>query len=91
MNTRFTASLLFLFVISYALTAQNKPVNRENFRLRAIRTDQAVQIDDVLEEDIWTRAEITTPFFRIQPVDTGYAQAQTEVMVRMMKLTYTWV
>ncbi len=81
MNTRYSAVLLFLFVMSGALTAQNTPVNRDNFRLRAIRTTQTIRIDGVLDEDIWTRAEKTTPFFRIQPVDTGYALAQTEVMV----------
>jgi len=81
MNTRFTAILILLLVISDALTAQNIPVNRDKYRLRAIRTDQTVQIDGVLDENIWTRAEKTTPFFLIQPIDTGYALAQTEVMV----------
>ena len=81
MNTRTAAILLLLLVISSALTAQNTPVNREKYRLRALHTDQAVQIDGVLDEEIWSRAEKTTPFFRIQPIDTGYALAQTEVMV----------
>jgi len=81
MHTRFAIFLLFLFGISYALVAQNTPVNRDKYRLRAIHTGQAVQIDGILDEDIWTRAEKTTPFFRIQPIDTGYALAQTEVMV----------
>jgi hypothetical protein len=68
-------------VISYGLTAQGDPVNREQFRLRAIRTVEAVRVDGLLDEEIWTRAEPTTPFFRIQPIDTGYARAQTQVMV----------
>ncbi|MFC2090949.1 carbohydrate binding family 9 domain-containing protein, partial [Bacteroidota bacterium] len=81
MNTRLVAILLLLFVNIFELPAQDTPVNREKYRLRAIPTDQAMQIDGVMDEDIWSRAEKTTPFFRIQPIDTGYASAQTVVMM----------
>ena len=63
------------------LNAQNTPVNRNDYRLHATKISQPVSIDGVLDEEIWSRAEKTTPFFRIQPIDTGYAKAQTEVMV----------
>jgi hypothetical protein len=81
MHTRIRASLLLLFAISVVLSAQNTPVNRKDYRLRATKISQPVSIDGVLDEEIWSRADKTTPFFRIQPIDTGYAKAQTEVMV----------
>jgi len=81
MHTRIRASLLLLFAVPIVLNAQNAPVNRNDYRLHATKISQPVTIDGVLDEEIWSRAEKTTPFFRIQPIDTGYAIAQTEVMV----------
>jgi hypothetical protein len=60
---------------------QNTPVNRSDYRLKALKTDQSIKIDGILDEAIWSKAEKTSPFFRITPIDTGYAKAQTEVMV----------
>jgi len=81
MSTRSPVFLLLLFSISYTLTGQNRAVNRTNYRLHALKTDQPVEIDGILDEAIWSRAEKTSPFHRITPIDTGYAIAQTEVMV----------
>jgi hypothetical protein len=64
-----------------ALAGQNTPVNRDTFRLKAIRTDGPIQVDGFLNEPIWSRSDITGPFYRILPIDTGYARAQTEVMI----------
>lgn len=81
MNPRSSLSLLILISISGILYAQSEPVNRAAYRLTAIQTDQVIKIDGLLDEEIWSEAETTTPFFRITPIDTGYARAQTEVMV----------
>ncbi len=81
MNRRIPLSLFLLFVISYLLNGQNTPVNRADYRLQAIETDQTIEIDGILDEPIWSTAEKTSPFYRITPIDTGYAKAQTEVMV----------
>ena len=34
-----------------------------------------------MDEAIWSQVEKTSPFYRILPIDTGFAQAQTEVMI----------
>ena len=81
MNPRSSLSLLILISISGILYAQSEPVNRAAYRLQASETDQVIKIDGLLDEEIWSEAETTTPFFRITPIDTGYARAQTEVMV----------
>lgn len=73
---------LFLFFSILVITlAQGDPVNRAHYKLQAIKTDQPISIDGLLDEDIWSEAEKTSPFFRITPIDTGYAKAQTEVRV----------
>ena len=61
------------------LSGQDKAVNRSNFRLQALKTDQRIEVDGILDEAIWSRAERTTPFHRSTPIDTGYAKSQTEV------------
>ena len=81
MRTRFPAILILLFVISIVSKGQNTPVNRADYRLQAMETDQDFKIDGILDEELWSKAEKTSPFFRITPIDTGYAIAQTEVMV----------
>ena len=81
MNTRIFVTLFLLFSISILLPAQNDPVNRADYKLQAKKTDQEIRIDGVLDEVIWSMTEKTSPFFRITPSDTGYAKAQTEVMV----------
>ncbi|RLD69830.1 MAG: hydrolase, partial [Bacteroidetes bacterium] len=67
--------------ISIVSNGQNTPVNRADYRLQAMETDQTFKIDGILDEEVWSKAEKTSPFFRITPIDTGYAIAQTEVMV----------
>ncbi len=60
---------------------QTTPINRGAFRLHAKKTDHPIAVDGILDEAIWSSTEKTTPFHRILPIDTGYAQAQTEVMI----------
>jgi len=80
---RITISVLLIFFCSgfISLFGQGTPVNRENFRLQALETDQEITVDGLLDEGIWMVAEKTGPFHRITPIDTGYAKAQTEVMI----------
>ncbi len=72
----YTALLLFFF--SSSLTGQ---VNREKYVLHVHKTRQPVVVDGVLNEPCWKKAEVAENFFRILPIDTGLAKAQTEVRV----------
>ncbi len=74
----FLFGMLLLFSPGFRLPAQ---VNREKFVLHVHKTNQPVTIDGILQEPCWQTAEKTGDFFRILPVDTGLAKAQTEVMV----------
>jgi hypothetical protein len=81
MKTTILVLFLGLFTFSPSLQGQSDAVNRENYRLQASKITEDIVVDGVLDEGIWSRAERTSPFFRITPIDTGYAKAQTEVMV----------
>jgi hypothetical protein len=77
-------SLIFMACLVTSLQSlygQNLPINRDAFRLHARRTDHPIVVDGFLNEPVWMSSDKTGPFYRILPIDTGYAQAQTEVMI----------
>ncbi|MFO7934467.1 MAG: hypothetical protein R6U78_10335, partial [Bacteroidales bacterium] len=56
---------------------RNLPVNRERFRIHASPVRSGIAIDGILDEEAWSKADRATDFYRILPIDTGYARAQT--------------
>ncbi len=81
MKRNFPIFYLFLFALPSLLSGQTIPVNREKFRLPIYKTADTILVDGILEENVWTLAERADNFYRILPIDTGYANAQTEVMM----------
>ena len=71
---------LFLSEISPAL-GQSKAVNRGKYQIHIGHTDEKIDLDGILDEETWKNAEGTGKFQRVTPTDTGYAIAQTRVMV----------
>jgi Domain of unknown function (DUF5916)/Carbohydrate family 9 binding domain-like len=71
-------------IFNPSLFGQSKGVNREKYRIGIARTNGPINVDGVLDEPAWQSAETANHFQRVQPTDTGFAIAQTEV-----KLTYT--
>lgn len=64
-------------IVSHALFAQTKAVNREKYRIHISKTDEQLNIDGILDEKSWQNAEPTGKFQRVTPTDTGFAIAQT--------------
>ena len=77
-------SLLLILTFSLPLCSQTRGVNRENYRIGIKKTGKELKIDGILDEDAWQAADSAVHFQRVQPTDTGFARAQTEV-----RLTYT--
>ena len=75
--------LLCLFIISgeIVLYSQEKPVNRDKYRINISQTGETMKIDGVLNEQSWQGSETAENFTRVTPVDTGYAIAQTTVVL----------
>ena len=65
----------------YSLSGQVDRVNRDSYRIHIAKTDMEIEIDGILDEPVWSQAEKAADFHRILPIDTGYADAQTEVML----------
>lgn len=84
--------LLCLFIISgeIVLYSQEKPVNRDKYRINISQTGETMKIDGVLNEQSWQGSETAENFTRVTPVDTGYAIAQTTVVITYDK-SYLYV
>jgi hypothetical protein len=72
--------IIFLFgeVIIYS---QEKAVNRNKYRINISYTGETIKIDGELNEQAWKDSEKAVNFTRVTPVDTGYAIAQTTVVI----------
>ena len=64
-------------IVSHTLFGQTKAVNREKYRIHIFKTDEVINVDGILDENVWKSAEPTGKFQRVTPTDTGYAIAQT--------------
>jgi hypothetical protein len=74
-------SAAFLLIFNTMLFGQTKGVNRDKYRVHIAMTDKDISIDGILDEEPWQTAEKLGRFHTITPTDTGYAIAQTEVMI----------
>lgn len=73
--------LLAYFVVNLTLFSQPKGVNRDKHRIHINKTTEKITIDGLFNEEAWKTAERSGRFTRVTPTDTGYAIAQTEVML----------
>ena len=80
-NFRLFLVFYILIIGNTSLFAQMKGVNRQNYQIHINQTDKPIKIDGIFDEEPWITAEHTGKFQRVTPTDTGYAVAQTVVMV----------
>lgn len=70
--------VLFVIVLSsysFYLTAQPS----ERVELTAKKATESIKIDGILNEPVWNQAILSSPFTNKWPIDSGRAEAQTEV------------
>jgi hypothetical protein len=77
-------STTILLCLNTILFAQSKGINREKYQINIRETNNIINVDGILNESVWLSENKATHFQRVQPTDTGFAIAQTEV-----KVTYT--
>lgn len=74
-----------MIVLSFPATAliysQSKAVNRDKYIIHINEATDKIKLDGLLDEQTWKEAERSGKFQRVTPTDTGYAKAQTSVMV----------
>ena len=74
-------STVILLCFNTLLFGQSKGINREKYRINIAKTNNTINVDGILDEPVWSSADIATHFQRVLPTDTGFASAQTEVRV----------
>ena len=74
-------STVILLCFNTLLFGQSKGINREKYRINIAKTNNTINVDGILDEPVWSSADIATHFQRVLPTDTGFAIAQTEVKV----------
>jgi hypothetical protein len=74
-------STVILLCFNTLLFGQSRGINREKYRINISQTNSSINVDGVLDEPVWSSADVATHFQRVLPTDTGFAIAQTEVKV----------
>lgn len=81
LRSSLTIALLLIVCTTNSLFSQTRGINRDKYRINISQTDKPMNIDGILDEEPWNTAERAGKFQRVTPTDTGYAIAQTEVML----------
>ena len=72
--------LLFLPLLAAAQTEDAPPAsNRLNYILPIQKAKGPIDINGQLDEPDWRSGEVAADFWRVLPIDTGYADTRTEV------------
>ncbi|TAF64257.1 MAG: hydrolase [Cytophagales bacterium] len=75
MKFYFLSFLFLLLFLGHFAKAQ------KSYELNVFRTQEAINIDGVLEEETWKSAQKASDFFLTFPYDTAFAKSQTEAMI----------
>jgi uncharacterized protein DUF5916/cellulose/xylan binding protein with CBM9 domain len=81
---RLILPVVILLCLNITLFSQSRGINRDSYQINISETNSTINIDGIMDEEVWRSSEIADQFHRVLPTDTGYASAQTEV-----RLTYT--
>ncbi len=82
--------LVLLFTVAFELKAFPVKILKKDTTLNTFNKDfvyhakkmqSSIHIDGIIDETDWLLAEKATDFYRVLPVDTGYAYQQSEVFI----------
>jgi hypothetical protein len=80
-SSRVVIISLGLLCIFPLLSGQSKGINKDKYRISIKEAASEIRLDGVLDDELWQAAEKAVQFRRVEPTDTGYAIAQTEVQL----------
>src|SRR5689334_11242219 len=76
---------MYFLALLLWMAGPNDPINYETahleHRLKAVRTTNRINVDGVLNEDVWGEAPIASDFVQAEPKEGAPASEQTEVRV----------
>lgn len=70
--------IYFLFLSIFSVKAYSQKINQE-YAIRIKKAIDPIKVDGEFNEQSWQKAEVADKFFMVQPMDTSYAVAKTEV------------
>jgi hypothetical protein len=70
--------LYFLFALFFSLPVFSQKKN-EAFQLHLQKASGVIQVDGVMDESDWLKADVATDFYMVLPMDTSKARVRTEV------------
>lgn len=68
--------LVLTFINHFSVKAQKK---NEQFQIHISKAASAIKVDGIMDEEAWKNAGAAKSFYRVFPMDTGFANALTEV------------
>jgi len=74
-------SITLILCFNITVFGQTRGINRDKYRINITRTNIPIIIDGILDDEQWKTAERVGNFHTVTPSDTGFAIAQTEVML----------
>ncbi|MEJ2005181.1 MAG: DUF5916 domain-containing protein, partial [Cyclobacteriaceae bacterium] len=74
-------SIILLLFSFTSIIVLGQETNAELYNLDIQRAIDPIVIDGILNERSWQEADVAENFFRITPMDTGYAETKTSVMM----------
>ena len=80
-SPRFFILITWMLLIGAVNTFGQAEVNRANYVYHIKKAVQPIVVDGSLDEPDWQNAQVAKDFYRVLPIDTGYASTPTEVMV----------
>lgn len=66
-----------LIAVACSITVAQKP--NTNYRYHIFRATSPIKIDGLANDPAWSTTEVASDFFMMQPMDTSYANAKTDV------------
>lgn len=69
--------LLLISITFFSFTLKSN--NRDSFVLQVKKTQEEIKVDGMLDESVWQTAQKAKDFYRVTPIDTGFAKTFTEV------------
>jgi len=81
LNIRLLLISLLISAGEFTVYAQQKAVNRGTYRINIAHAKGQIKVDGVLDESSWLASETADNFTRVTPTDTGFAIAQTRVVI----------
>jgi len=70
---------MIIFILM-SIKVHSQKINK-NYKIHPKKTDQIINIDGVLQEEVWGNAETANNFFMILPTDGKQANQQSEVKI----------